>query len=130
MSDVSDPGELIAAFVAAVRKRLRLEQRWRGIGIGGAVALNVLTILMFGAALTSAKPPPSTSSEPIVGDIDLTLTYPAYTQLPPRAIPGSSGHILALPGTRVAVTARALAASTREASLLIEAEGAEPRELP
>ncbi|MCA1664763.1 MAG: hypothetical protein LC659_10915 [Myxococcales bacterium] len=81
------------------------------------------------AALTSAKPPPSTSSEPIVGDIDLTLQYPAYTELPPRTIPGSSGHILALPGTKVSVTARALAASTREASLFVEAEGAEPRGL-
>ena len=263
MSDVPDPGELIAAFVRAVRQRLRVEQRWRGIGTGGGVALGTLTLLILGAALlpgaawrplallltgggigvagvltvrasarwrrddavarfigervpgvgddlwsaielerelpkleanpllspelvrahrervaervraidprslvrvrraasawplalaslalviamiewpaglrrgwaalTSAKPPPSTSSEPIVGDIDLTLVYPAYTELPPRTIPGSSGHILALPGTRVSVTARALSASTREASLLLEAEGAEAHELP
>ncbi|HEY2747075.1 MAG TPA: DUF4175 family protein [Polyangia bacterium] len=82
------------------------------------------------AALTSANPPPSTSSEPIVADIDLTLQYPAYTELPPRAIPGSSGQILALPGTRVAVAARALAAGTREASILVEAEGEKARELP
>ncbi len=81
------------------------------------------------AALTSANPPPSTSSEPIVGDIDLTLQYPAYTELPPRAIPGSSGQILALPGTRVTIAARALA-PTREASILIEAEGEKAREVP
>ncbi|HEX6836391.1 MAG TPA: DUF4175 family protein, partial [Polyangia bacterium] len=49
---------------------------------------------------------------------------------PPRTIPGTSGHILALPGTRVAITARALAASTREASLMIEPEGGEAQELP
>jgi hypothetical protein len=82
------------------------------------------------AALTSAKPPPSTSTEPIVGDIDLTLTYPAYTELPPRSIPGSSGAILALPGTRVTINARALAAGTRDASLYVEPEGEAPRELP
>jgi len=81
-------------------------------------------------ALTWANPPPATSSEPIVGDIDLTLEYPAYTELPPRAFPGSSGQVLALPGTKVRIAARALAAGTREASILVEAEGAEAKEVP
>ena len=259
----SDPGQEIAAFIRAVRRRLRAEQRWRGVGVGGGIGVGSFTILLIGAALfagvgwrslalllgggglgiasvlairagarwrrddavarhlgekvpgigddlwsavelerelpmleanpllsptlvrahrqrvaerlraidprslarvrrlgngwpllvasaalatlalewpagvkrgwaalTSDQPPPSTSSEPIVGDIDLTLQFPTYTELPPRAIPGSSGHVLALPGTRVAIDARALVAGTREASLLLEAEGAEPRELP
>ena len=82
------------------------------------------------AALTSAKPPPATSSEPIVADIELVLQYPAYTELPPRTIPGTSGHILALPGTRVAIRARTLSPSTREASLLVDPEGGEAYELP
>ena len=38
--------------------------------------------------------------------------------------------MLALPGTQVSIAARALTAGVREASLLLEAEGAEPRELP
>ena len=49
----------------------------------------------------------------------MTLEYPAYTELPPRSFAGTSGHILALPGTRVVITARALLPSTREASLLL-----------
>lgn len=52
--------------------------------------------------------PVARSSEPLVGDIRLTLTYPRYTGLPPRTIPGSSGDVLALPGTQVRVDARAL----------------------
>ncbi len=263
MRRVPDPGVEIVAFVRAVRRRLRAEQRWRGAGVGGGIALGLFTLLSCGAALlpgagwrplalllagggigvagvltiraaarwrrddavarhlgeqvpglgddlwsaielerelprldaepllspalvrahrervaeqlrtleprslvrvrrlangwplfaasallatlalvwpagikrgwaalTSAKPPPSTSVEPIVGDIDLTLQYPAYTELPPRVIPASSGHILALPGTRVSIAARALLPRTREASLLLEAEGKEARELP
>ena len=263
MERVPDPGVEIAAFVRAVRRRLRAGQRWRGVGVGGGLGLGALALLLCGAALapgagwrplalllaggglgvagvlgvraaarwrrddavarfvgerapeigddlwsaielerelpkleanpllspalvrahrervagklrgfdaraivrvrvlasvwplvvasgvmlvlllvapqamrrgwaslTSAKPPPSTSAEPIVGDIDLTLTYPAYTELPPRTIPGSSGHILALPGTKVTIAARALSPSTREASLFVEPEGGEGRELP
>lgn len=81
------------------------------------------------ASLTSAEPPPVTSSEPIVADVELTLKYPAYTGLPPRVIPGTSGHVLALPGTMVTVTARPLV-SVGSATLLVEAEGADARELP
>src|SRR5260370_847870 len=81
------------------------------------------------AALTSAEPPPATSSEPIVADVELTLRYPAYTELPPRVIPGTSGHVLALPGTQVAVAARALV-SVGSAALLVESERGPARELP
>ena len=82
------------------------------------------------ASLTSSEPPTSTSAEPIVGDIELTLQYPAYTELPPRVIPGSSGHVLALPGTRVAIAARALVPVGGDASLLLESESEPARELP
>lgn len=80
--------------------------------------------------LTSAEPPATTSVEPIVGDVELTLMYPAYTGLPPRVIPGSTGHVLALPGTRVTVAARALVAVERDAALALETDGQPPRELP
>ncbi|MDB4965470.1 MAG: hypothetical protein JWN44_1159 [Myxococcales bacterium] len=82
------------------------------------------------ASITSAEPPPSTSSEPIVGDIEVRLEYPAYTELPPRVIPGSSGHVLALPGTRVTIAAKALTAGTHDASLVVEGENQPPREQP
>jgi hypothetical protein len=80
------------------------------------------------AALASTETPPATSVEPIVGDLKLTLQYPAYTQLPPREIPGSSGHVLALPGTKVTVTARSLVAGTRAAVLQLALENAPPEE--
>lgn len=81
-------------------------------------------------ALCSKLPPPATSSDPIVADVELTLTYPAYTGLPPRVFPGSSGHVLALPGTKVGIAARALLPGTRSASLEVEREGEPTRELP
>jgi uncharacterized protein DUF4175/signal transduction histidine kinase-like protein len=81
------------------------------------------------AALTSAEPPPATSSEPIVADVELTLKYPAYTELPPRVIPGTSGHVLALPGTQVSIAARTLVA-VGSAALQVESEGEPARELP
>ncbi len=64
----------------------------------------------------------TTAEEPIVGDLKLELRYPAYTGLPPRVIPGSSGQVLALPGTEVNIEARALI-PTREARLLLEEDG-------
>ncbi|HEX9102903.1 MAG TPA: DUF4175 family protein [Polyangia bacterium] len=131
--------ERVAGKLRAIDPRTLVRVRRLGSARPLVLALGALTALVVAwpagmrrgwAALTSAKPPPSTSSEPIVGDIELVLQYPAYTELPPRTIPGTSGHILALPGTRVSVSARALTPSTREASLAVEAEGGEARELP
>lgn len=42
-----------------------------------------------------------------VGDMALQYFYPAYTQLPDRKVEGSDGAILAIPGTRVQLSARA-----------------------
>jgi hypothetical protein len=64
----------------------------------------------------------STSREPIVGDVRLVLTPPAYTGLAPRAIEGTSGQLLALPGTEVRIEARALQRA-RRARLVITEEG-------
>jgi hypothetical protein len=79
--------------------------------------------------LTATQPPATTSSEPIVGDVELTLAYPAYTGLPPRVIAGSTGHVLALPGTKVTVAARPLVQRGGDAVLALEAEGQPAREL-
>src|SRR5207244_7693847 len=95
---------------AAVVPIARLRAAWPLLV--ALVALALLSRLWPGgfqrgwASLTSAEPPPSTSSEPIVGDIEVRLDYPAYTELPARVIPGSSGHVLALPGPRVTLAAR------------------------
>jgi soluble cytochrome b562 len=52
--------------------------------------------------------PVQVSAEPLLGDVRLLLTYPAYTGLSPRSIPSSSGDVVALPGTQVRLEARAL----------------------
>jgi hypothetical protein len=64
----------------------------------------------------------ATSAEPIVGDLRLELRYPAYTALPPRVIPSSSGQVLALPGTEVKLSARALV-PVAEAQLVVDEDG-------
>ncbi|MCU1280418.1 MAG: hypothetical protein JWM53_3964, partial [bacterium] len=51
MRRVPDPGVEIAAFVSAVRRRLRAEQRWRALGVGGGIALGIFELLLCGAAL-------------------------------------------------------------------------------
>ena len=48
------------------------------------------------------------SAVPLVGDLEATLTFPAYARRPPLALPSSSGDLRGLPGTRVALRARVL----------------------
>lgn len=67
--------------------------------------------LVRGAKVLVQLPPPhpvQVSAEPLVGDMRLLLTYPRYAGLPQRTLPGSSGDVLALPGTEVRVEARVL----------------------
>ena len=80
------------------------------------------------AALTSAAAP-STSSELIVGDIDLTSRIPVATSCRARDPGASSGHIPALPARAWRSGARALSPA-RARRLLLEAEGGESRERP
>lgn len=56
------------------------------------------------AAANAAAP----ISEPLVGDLKLVLTYPAYTGRPPLYLPASSGDILAPRGTQIALETTAL----------------------
>ena len=37
----ADPGVEIAAFVDAVRRRLRAAQAWRAVGVGGGVGVGL-----------------------------------------------------------------------------------------
>lgn len=66
------------------------------------------------------------SNEPLVGDLRLTLVYPPYTKLGARDIPGSSGQVLALPGTTVHLEAHALRATAGDASVVVEPDGERP----
>lgn len=61
-------------------------------------------------AIVSPVPPEplQVATEPLLGDIRLLLVYPKYSGLGQRTIPGSTGDILALPGTHVRIEAWAL----------------------
>jgi len=68
------------------------------------------------------------SQGPLVSDVRVVYTYPAYTGLPPRTVEGSTGDLVAVKGTRVRLEARPLR-STRRALLLLGEEG-ESGQLP
>ncbi len=63
------------------------------------------------------------AAEPILGDLDLELTFPKHTGLPPRSIPGTSGAVLAPPGTQVSLHARALVPAETADLLVEDAQG-------
>ncbi len=85
--------------------------------LGIAVALLDLVLAVAGPArlrdgfAALARPPTaarvSASREPITGDVELTLLYPAHTHLPPRAIAGTNGEVSAPAGTEVRLRTRA-----------------------
>ena len=60
------------------------------------------------------------SDEPLVGDVRITYTYPAYTGLPPRTVEGSTGDVAAVKGTRVRIETHPLRAARRALLLLGE----------
>jgi hypothetical protein len=68
------------------------------------------------------------SGEPLIGDVKIIYTYPPYTHLPRRVVEGSTGDIVALKGTQVALETRLLR-SARQALLLLGEQG-EVGELP
>lgn len=63
-------------------------------------------------ALERVPPPPR------LGDIEVTLRYPGYTERPPRRFTSPSGRIVALPGTEVSIRTRSRV-PVREASLIV-----------
>jgi hypothetical protein len=109
--------------------------RRRGALGAGALALAWLLVLALwpgalGRGWASLRGGPDdgtlTSVEPIVADLRLELRYPAYTGLAPRVVEGTSGQVLALPGTELGIEARALVPIGDEPTLLVEEDGAGP----
>ena len=66
------------------------------------------------------------SEVPLVGDLEATLEFPAYSKRATLVLPSSSGDIRGLPGTTVTLRARVLQPS-RAAQLVIDQEGADPK---
>lgn len=122
--------ELVAALVAATSARLdgvdpeellpaeevRRARRW----LLFALAANVVLVAAAPSVVASgwrhlvAKPDApfdgaALSTVPLVGDLEATLTSPAYSRRPVLPLPSSSGDVRGLPGTRVDLRARVLA---------------------
>ncbi|MSP62965.1 MAG: DUF4175 family protein [Myxococcales bacterium] len=128
--------ELVRALLRAAASRARqldvhalvdLRRARRRSGLAAAVlAAHLMTGLLLPglwrrgfAALGAEGVALDAASEPILGDVELTFTYPKHTGLPERVIPGTSGAVLAPPGTRVDLRARALL-PVDSAELMIE----------
>jgi hypothetical protein len=97
---------------------------WGASALFPTLALGLRTLvhrpsLFEGAAVSDA---------PLVGDVRVTYTYPAYTGLPPRTIEGSAGDLVAVKGTHVRVEARPLHAARK--ALLLLGEVGERGQLP
>ncbi len=58
------------------------------------------------------------STDPLIGDVRISYTYPRYTGLPGRVVEGSTGDIVAIKGTEVVLETRLLR-HAREALLLL-----------
>ncbi len=94
-------------------------------GVVGLLAPSVLT-----RGFAALQPPVTVDGAietgPLVGDLELTLTYPPYMDRAVKVIPNSAGDFEAPKGTRVAVRAVSLE-PVRQASLRFgEADAAQP----
>lgn len=85
------------------------------LAVYGAIYLLAPTAIAGGwhRLVTTPDPGPfggaALSETPLVGDINLTLTYPLYTQREPALLPSTSGDVRVMPGTNIHIETRALA---------------------
>jgi len=94
---------------------LRRARRWAIAAAAANVALMVTAPRVVAEgwrSLFSSRATPfdgaRLSAIPLVGDLEATLTFPAYARRPVLALPSSSGDVRGLPGTGVAIRARVL----------------------
>jgi hypothetical protein len=59
---------------------------------------------------------------PLVGDLGITLTPPAYSRRPPQELPSTAGDFRALAGTRAQFVTRSLEPET-QMSIVLERDG-------
>ncbi|HEX8115081.1 MAG TPA: hypothetical protein VF516_45445, partial [Kofleriaceae bacterium] len=113
---------------------LRRARRWAVVAVGVNLAFLVIEPRMVAdgwRSLVLAHPAPfdgaRLSAVPLVGDLEATLTFPAYSRRPRLTLPSSSGDVRGLPGTTVALRARVLVPAA-SAELIIEPiDRGEPR---
>jgi hypothetical protein len=118
----------------ALFDRAPMRLAWRWLIAAACVNLLVLAGLphVIGQgwrALVAAKATPfdgaALSDVPLVGDLEATLEFPAYSRRAPVKLPSSSGDVRGLPGTTVTLRARVLQPS-KKAELVLDGEG-EPK---
>ena len=116
---------------------LRRARRWAVAAVGVNLAFLVIEPRMVAdgwRSLVLAHPAPydgaRLSAVPLVGDLEATLTFPAYARRPRLTLPSSSGDLRGLPGTTVALRARVLVPAA-SAELIVEPiDRGEPRTIP
>jgi hypothetical protein len=116
---------------------LRRARRWAVAAVGLNLAFLVIEPRMVAdgwRSLVLAHPTPfdgaRLSAVPLVGDLEATLTFPAYSRRPRLTLPSSSGDVRGLPGTTVALRARVLVPAA-SAELIVEPiDRGEPRTVP
>ncbi|HEY0477690.1 MAG TPA: hypothetical protein VGD37_09205 [Kofleriaceae bacterium] len=104
-----EPGSLVEP------SELRRARRWAVLAVALNVALLATAPRLVADGwrqLVSSRSVPfdgaRLSAIPLVGDLEATLTAPAYSRRPPLTLPSSSGDIRGLPGTGVVLRARVL----------------------
>jgi hypothetical protein len=105
---------------------LRRARRWAVAAVAVNLAFLVIEPRMVAdgwRSLVLAHPAPydgaRLSAVPLVGDLEATLTFPAYSRRPRLTLPSSSGDVRGLPGTTVALRARVLVPAA-SAELIVE----------
>lgn len=143
---------LVDALITATAARLdalephalmpHAEQRRATRWMLAAVAFHALTLVVVSGPmlrgwrvlLAPPRPPfdgAQLSTVPLVGDLEATLTFPAYAKRPPLPLPSSSGDVRGLPGTKVDLHARVLAPAI-EVEVVLDGEtpADKPRVIP
>jgi hypothetical protein len=113
---------------------LRRARRWAALAVVANITLVVVAPRMIATgwrALFLARPVPfdgaKLSTIPLVGDLEATLTFPAYSRRPPLPLPSSSGDVRGLPGTTVALKARVLVPAAQAEIIVEPVDRGEPR---
>ena len=113
---------------------LRRARRWAMLAVGLNLTLVAAAPRMVAdgwRSLVWARSAPfdgaKLSTVPLVGDLEATLTFPAYSRRPPLPLPSSSGDVRGLPGTRVALKARVLVPAATAELIVEPVDRGEPR---
>jgi hypothetical protein len=126
-----DPNSLIQPA------ELRRARRWAILAVAAHVAVLAVAPRLVADgwyALMSARTAPFDGAKlslvPLVGDLEATLTFPAYSRRPVLTLPSSSGDVRGLPGTTVAIRARALVPAATAELIIEPVDRGEARTVP